>query len=437
MVHGERGGFAPVVSAGESFTIASADGVATPAADHVATPDARLVGAAPMTRAAELGQVMPDVARTFWGEPNRSHSNKKELRWGTNGARSVDVSKGTWFDHEAKEGGGVIDLLKREGVTEPRDWLRQHGYVTDDQKFGHQERSVDQTLGQHVNGAGSGTRPRIVATYDYTDETGELLFQVCRFEPKTFRQRRPDGKGGWIWNLEGVARVLYRLPALLEAIALERRVFIVEGEKDVVTLADLGIPATTNAMGAGKWYADLAEHFGGADVIVIPDNDDTGRNHANEVASSLAGKAARIRLLDLPGLRVKDDVSDWFAAGGTVEAFNDLVDQAPDWTDNSSQSSDETSQHNGSVLRGTDYADMSTVSHKEWLVHHLLAVGELSTFYGEPGSGKSVLAEDIALHVAAGRPWFGRAVKQCAVLVCRPGTRRRRCPPCAGLRNRA
>ena len=66
--------------------------------------------------AAELARIMPDVARHFWGEPNHHHSNGKELRWGTNGARSVDVGKGTWFDHEAKEGGGVIDLLKREGV---------------------------------------------------------------------------------------------------------------------------------------------------------------------------------------------------------------------------------------------------------------------------------------------------------------------------------
>jgi hypothetical protein len=68
------------------------------------------------------------------------------------------------------------------------------------------------------------------------------------------------------------------------------------------------------------------------------------------------------------------------------------------------------------ILPGTDYADMSTVSHKQWLVHHLLALGETSTFYGEPGSGKSVLVEDIALHVAAGMDWHGRKMKRAAVL---------------------
>ena len=187
---------------------------------------------------AELAQAMPDVARHFWGEPNPRHSSKKELRWGTNGARSVDVAKGSWFDHEAGEGGGVLDFLNRERVDDPWEWLREHGY------------------GNASNGRAN-SQHKIVASYDYTDEFGTLLFQVVRLAPKTFRQRRPDGKGGWIWNLEGVTRVLYRLPDLMEALALERRVFVVEGEKDVESLARLGIVATCNPGGAGKWRDGL------------------------------------------------------------------------------------------------------------------------------------------------------------------------------------
>ena len=350
-----------------------------------------------MTAAAELAQAMPDVARHFWGEPNPRHSSKKELRWGTNGARSVDVAKGTWFDHEAGEGGGVLDFLKRERVGDPWEWLREHGY------------------GNASNGRAN-SQHKIVASYDYTDEFGTLLFQVCRLAPKTFRQRRPDGKGGWIWNLEGVTRVLYRLPDLMEALALERRVFVVEGEKDVETLARLGIVATCNPGGAGKWRDAYADQLAGADVVVLPDHDKAGRDHAEAVARSLAGKAARIRLLELPGLPDKGDATDWFAAGGTVEAFNALVDQAPDWIDNGTQASDETPQHNGRILRGTEFADLSTSSKKVWLVHHLLAIGEISVWYGEPGSGKSVGIEDLGLHVAVGRAWHGRQVKQCAVL---------------------
>jgi putative DNA primase/helicase len=58
--------------------------------------------------------------------------------------------------------------------------------------------------------------PDFRTTYCYVDENGELLFQVCRFVPKDFRQRRPDGRGGWTWNLDGVRRLLYRLPAVVE-----------------------------------------------------------------------------------------------------------------------------------------------------------------------------------------------------------------------------
>ncbi|MDP6494877.1 MAG: hypothetical protein QGI09_05565, partial [Dehalococcoidia bacterium] len=98
----------------------------------------------------------------------------------------------------------------------------------------------------------NGMKRRISATYDYTDEDGTLLFQTVRYDPKDFAQRQPDGKGGWKWNLEGVRRVLYRLPELLGADPSEP-VFIVEGEKDVDRLAGLGLVATTNPMGVKKW----------------------------------------------------------------------------------------------------------------------------------------------------------------------------------------
>jgi hypothetical protein len=272
--------------------------------------------------AAEFARLMPDVARHFWGEPNHHHSKATELRWGTNGARSVDVGKGTWYDHEAAEGGGVIDFLKREGVHDPWEWLRQNGFAQ-----------------HHENGAGA--RPKIAATYGYTDEHENLLFQVVRLDPKTFRQRRPAGpddppdkvKNGWVWSVKGVRHVLFRLPELIEALALKRRVFIVEGEKDVLTLQRHGIPATCNPGGAGKWRAEFAVHLVGADVVIVPDNDAPGREHAEAIARSLTGKAAHIRVVDLPGLPDKGDVSDWFAAGGTVETFNELVGATADYHD--------------------------------------------------------------------------------------------------------
>jgi hypothetical protein len=123
----------------------------------------------------------------------------------------------------------------------------------------------------------------IVAIYDYTDGAGALLYQVVRYAPKDFRQRRPDGHGGWIWGLGDVQRVPYRLPSL----AGQRRVFWCEGEKDADALAALGLPATTAAGGAKAWRDDYAQQLaavGVREVIVLPDNDPPGAEYAATVA---------------------------------------------------------------------------------------------------------------------------------------------------------
>ena len=106
-------------------------------------------------------------------------------------------------------------------------------------------------------------RRRILATYDYRDEAGELVFQVVRYEPKDFRQRRPDGQGGWTWQVKGVRQVPYRLFEL-RANATDDPVLVVEGEKDVDRLASLGFVATCNAGGANKWPAELNRALPGA-----------------------------------------------------------------------------------------------------------------------------------------------------------------------------
>jgi hypothetical protein len=171
----------------------------------------------------------------------------------------------------------------------------------------------------------------VVATYDYTDEAGALLFQVCRMDPKDFRQRRPDpaARCTWIWRLGDVRRVLYRLPELLASAPAEP-VFLVEGEKDADRLRSLGLVATTNPQGAGKWLKADRDALAGRNVVALPDNDDAGRKHARQVAADLAGKAASMRLLELPNLPPKGDVSDWLDAGGTVEELRRLAAGAPE-----------------------------------------------------------------------------------------------------------
>ncbi len=142
---------------------------------------------------------------------------------------------------------------------------------------------------------GTGQQPgnshgrEIAATYDYTDEAGRLLFQAVRYRPKGFAQRRPDGTGGWEWNMKGARRVLYRLPQVMEAAARGHRVHVVEGEKDVHALETLGQVATTNAGGAGKWHEEYAAALRGAHVVLLPDNDPPGRSARGNGRSFLQG----------------------------------------------------------------------------------------------------------------------------------------------------
>ena len=179
----------------------------------------------------------------------------------------------------------------------------------------------------------SGQGREIVATYDYTDEAGRLLFQTVRYRPKDFKQRRPDpgAEDDWTWNLKGVRRVLYHLPKVLEAAARGQRVYVVEGEKDVAALEELGVTATTNAGGAGKWRKGDGEALRGAHVVILPDNDAAGLKHAEKVAHSVQGQAASVKAVALPGLPEKGDVSDWLAAGHTREELEALVEAAPEW----------------------------------------------------------------------------------------------------------
>ena len=173
--------------------------------------------------------------------------------------------------------------------------------------------------------AGNGsskTKPKLAKVYDYLNAAGELVHQTLRYEPgrdgrpKSFSQRRPDGKGGWIWSLKGVAPVLYRLQDVIKA----DEVLVCEGEKDADTLAALGYAATTCPMGAGKWRGHHSEHLKDKRVFILPDNDDAGRKHLAQVARALAGAGIEARVVHLPE-SVKD-VTDF------VETFTDKTEAA-------------------------------------------------------------------------------------------------------------
>ena len=165
---------------------------------------------------------------------------------------------------------------------------------------------------------GNGDGRRVVATYVYTDAAGEALFRVHRKAVKGFRQDRPDGKGGWEPGSAPPAdRVLFRLPQVLAAIKEGQPIWLVEGEKDVLTLERAGVTATTCPMGAGKWRDQYTESLHDAHVIVVADADDPGIEHARHVAKDLAGVAKSVELKRCPGPH--KDVHDLLTAGGKLD----------------------------------------------------------------------------------------------------------------------
>lgn len=176
------------------------------------------------------------------------------------------------------------------------------------------------------------TRDTVYRIYDYLAADGTLIFQVERKPGKQFLQRRPDGKGGWIYNLKGVDRILYHLPEL-EA-EPRRWVYKPEGEKDADQLHELGSLATTAAGGAGApWLDSYTDALKGhAGVVILPDNDRPGRDHASKVPAQLHAAGIRVKILALPGLPNKGDVSDWLDAGHTKDDLIRLARAAPDWT---------------------------------------------------------------------------------------------------------
>ena len=223
---------------------------------------------------------------------------------------SVNMETGLWRCHsECDEGGDAYKLEMR--------LLNVN--------FPEAKRSVDEMSGQ-VQEQSKNIKQfgRIIATYDYKDENGVLVYQVCRYDPKSFRQRRPnpESRDGWDWSLGKIDRILYRLPDLLVA---QDPVLIVEGEKDVDLLRSWGFNATCNSGGAGKFTQEMANHLKERKVVIIPDQDDKGIHHGKEVASKAKFAGADVYILDIDA----KDVSDWAAEnGGDVSKFQALIDGA-------------------------------------------------------------------------------------------------------------
>jgi len=227
---------------------------------------------------------------------------------------SLNADKGAWICHAGCGQGGILDF---------------------EQQFAHCDRDtarkqVDELLGEKLFSTGNG---HAVKTYRYTDARGKLLYEKLRFEPKTFRYRREDENGAWVWT-KGDRTALYRLPELVTAAS----VIYVEGERDAenvlaaVQPLELANFAVTTSGGANDWRDEYAPYFAGRTVIILPDNDTPGHAHAQQVAAAIHKHAAGVKIVDLPGLPPAGDVSDYLETHSGQDLLNEIRQQKRAWT---------------------------------------------------------------------------------------------------------
>ncbi|MFN0118119.1 MAG: AAA family ATPase [Elusimicrobiota bacterium] len=259
--------------------------------------------------------------------------------------------------------------------------------------------------------------PVEVATYDYRDEDGKLLYQVVRYEPKKFLQRRPNAVGGWQWGLNGTQRVLYRLPELVQArIKGQKLIFIVEGEKDVDNLRKLGITATCNSGGAGKWPVDQNFYLKEAEVVILPDKDEPGRSHAQKVAQSLVGLIQSIKILELPGHG--KDVSDWIGTSENAELLLNLVSSTPIWIPKNNPAP--LGNDNGGIIFKPKLATefiLETEEQRQWIWEGYIPQGGLIMIAGSPKAGKTTFTYHLIRAITAGEDFLDLPTRQCQVLL--------------------
>jgi hypothetical protein len=300
---------------------------------------------------------------------------------------SLNIEKGVWKCHAGCGQGGVVEFEKRFSNCDAAAAWANIGEICGTPK---------RSLFQH--------QPE--AVYPYVSEDGVKLFEKLRFPGKTFVQRAKDPKGALVYRLDGVRKVLYRLPEVVRA----SDVIICEGEKDTdrVSRLNLGghpvapnsrVAVTTNFDGAGKWRPEYSPFLTGKHVVIFPDNDAPGQKHAQQVAASVFPYAIDVRVVPLPGVAEHGDVSD-FLQTHSAEELLALIRTTPAWK-----------PERGSLLIDAPEF-LATISPEiDWLVHGVIQRGANGFICADPKVGKSWLAVDLALALALGLPWVGFNVR--------------------------
>ena len=309
---------------------------------------------------------------------------------------SINVSKAVWKCHAGCGDGGLLDFEEEFSVCNREQAAQNIREVTGEQFL--------------FNG-----KPKPDKVYEYVDEQGRLLFQAIKIHlpdgKKRFSQRKPKGNGEWDYKLGDVRRVLYRLPEVITA----NLVAICEGEKDCDNLVAANpwagdgkarFTATTNPHGAGKWTDVYAPYFAGKFVVIFPDNDDVGRAHAEAVAQSVTKYAAAVKVVSLPDVPEKGDVSDYLAQH-TPDELKAIVNAAPRWR--------QAGDTENPFFVDAPQAITRLRPDIDWLVQGLIQRGANGFICANPKVGKSWVAIDLALSLSLGQPFLGMPTVQSKV----------------------
>ena len=305
------------------------------------------------------------------------------------GHSAKDRSLSVKIDPGAPDGFLTYSHARDEGV-ECKDWIREQLGLP-------RWRPADRKSSGPIIGS---------ADYVYKKADGSPYLRVCRTADRRFWQQTWDG-ASWVNGAPKGLKIPYRLPELLAA--EHDDVFIVEGEKDCETLAMYGLNATTNSCGAGKWTSDLNCYFAGKNVYILPDNDEVGANHARNVAVNLLPVAREVRIVDLPGLPPKGDVSDWLAAGGTLDELIDLARFTAPLKPVDLVSSNE--EPNAPLVLTLQQWSDRDLPMPDYLLGEVFSTTSRGIMSAPTGLGKSNVAIAIGMRIAAGMPflhWEGR-----------------------------
>lgn len=330
-----------------------------------------------------------------------------DVRWGAKGnknpAFSYSPNKDMWHDHKSGNGGQLASLYHfykddMAGFVTEADHQKQYGAAKPKAELPKPESQPKYKILKQT-------------FYDYTDQFGNKVYQVVRNllddQSKTIWQRHFEGASKrWVNGLSGVALYPYNLAKITTN--KDQIIYVVEGEKCADKMTEMGFLATTNNGGAGNWKADLNRWFAGRDIVIIPDNDQTGTNHANKVTEQLKDVAKTIRRIILPVELPGEDIYDWFVIyGGTKDILVDMLNDLPNL------------DVEGNVMVPLDvlsWDELMNLPTPDFLISGYVVEGSFTLMYGPPANGKTFMALDMALSIATGKDWHGREVQQGAVI---------------------